>query len=219
MREIPLHVLLQYPAVTLAPLLREAGASTPENSKYCGAPTPPKLFPMARKVFGRSALPIYDHQVANQLHSKEQQDSKCDLRAVSTYVLNNPVPENYCEDSLALLDAIANSKNDEVVRSKSITLLLNRKWNSFAYKFYLVQFSLFVSLLLALTFVDSFSSPWIFYTLFFAAAIINTYFCFYEMCQIAIQKHNYFMQVNNIMDVTRLVLIFAILNVKSGAGL
>lgn len=58
-------------------------------------------------------------------------------RAISTLVMNNPVPVSYCDDSLDLLSAIVECKSDEVVRSKPITLYLNRKWKAFAYRFYL----------------------------------------------------------------------------------
>lgn len=58
-------------------------------------------------------------------------------RGISTVILNNPVPKNYSESSLTLLEFIADCNSDDVVRSKPIILYLNRKWNAFAYKYYI----------------------------------------------------------------------------------
>lgn len=46
MRNIPLSTLLRYPAVFLAPLLRDAGSSEPLESKLCNGATIPKIFPL-----------------------------------------------------------------------------------------------------------------------------------------------------------------------------
>lgn len=135
-------------------------------------------------------------------------------RAIATTVLNNPVPYPYTDQSLELLEAIIDCKSDEVVRSKPITLYLNRKWNAFAYHFYLFNFVMFVTLLLALTFMDTYTGP-IAITLFSTAAFINVYFLFYELIQMCIQKLDYFTNFNNIMDVTRLTLMFMILVSKA----
>jgi hypothetical protein len=63
MRELPLHVLLKYAAVYLPPLLREAGSSVPDDSKFCEGASPPTLFPLKRQMFGESSNPIYDLQI------------------------------------------------------------------------------------------------------------------------------------------------------------
>jgi hypothetical protein len=70
-------------------------------------------------------------------------------------VLNNPVPRNFTDDSLKLLASIVDCSNDEIVRSKPITLYLNRKWDSYGFNFYFMQFIMFVTLLMALTALDS----------------------------------------------------------------
>jgi hypothetical protein len=72
-----------------------------------------------------------------QLHPDKMLKKLTRNRAISTLVLNNPVPVSYCDDSLDLLAAIIDCKSDDVVRSKPITLYLNRKWKAFAYRFYL----------------------------------------------------------------------------------
>jgi hypothetical protein len=137
MRELPLHVLLKYAAVFLPPLLREAGSSVPEDSLFCGGATQPTLFPLKRQMFGESSNPIYDLQIKDQLHPERKIQKSTLSKAISTLVLNNPVPISYCRDSLKLLESIIDCKSDEVVRSKPITLFLNRKWKAFAYRFYL----------------------------------------------------------------------------------
>jgi hypothetical protein len=78
-------------------------------------------------------------------------------RAVSTSVLNNPVPRNATENSLSLLKFIGECKSDEVVRSKPITIYLNRKWNAFAYRFYLLQIFVFMMMMGSTSFITTYA--------------------------------------------------------------
>jgi hypothetical protein len=43
-------------------------------------------------------------------------------------VINTPVPSNFSPESLELLANIADCGDDSILRSKPITLYLNRKW-------------------------------------------------------------------------------------------
>ena len=72
-------------------------------------------------------------------------------------VCNNPVPKNYTKDCLKLLKNIADCKNDEVVRTKPVTMYLNRKWNATAYKFYLVQLVLYMTHMMSLLMIEGIS--------------------------------------------------------------
>ena len=60
MRGLPLNILLKYPAVYLPPLLREAGSSTPAESRLCNGAPLPKLFPLKKQRFAESYKPLYD---------------------------------------------------------------------------------------------------------------------------------------------------------------
>ena len=50
--------------------------------------------------------------------------------------MNNPVPRNFTKASLKLLNAIVECENDDIVKSEPITIFLNRKWDTYGYKFH-----------------------------------------------------------------------------------
>jgi hypothetical protein len=70
------------------------------------------------------------------LHPPEQYKKSSKKKPVSTIVLNNPVPRNFCDESIELLGNIVDCGNDEIVRTKPIVIYLNRKWDAYAYKFF-----------------------------------------------------------------------------------
>lgn len=71
--------------------------------------------------------------------------------------MNNPIPENATESSLNLLKAIAECKSDEVVRSKPVTIFLNRKWNALAYNFYFFTLIVFLLLVGSTNFISNYA--------------------------------------------------------------
>lgn len=155
LRTLPLNKLLQHPAAVLANILLQSGASLPIDSKFGKGNAVPTLFPIKGQRFGESGLPYYSVEVAAQLHPPKLVKPKSKNRPVSTWLLNNPVPRNFTDESLELLGAIVDCANDEIVRSKPITLYLNRKWDSYGFNFYFCQFVMFITLLLSLTALDS----------------------------------------------------------------
>lgn len=61
LRTIPLNTLLSYPAVYLAQILSEAGASVPLESMICRGAAIPKIFPMKKEMrFAEGSYAIYD---------------------------------------------------------------------------------------------------------------------------------------------------------------
>lgn len=54
MRGITLTTLMSYPAVYLAPLLREAGMSPPLESKMCNGASIPNIFPLEDMAFAEA---------------------------------------------------------------------------------------------------------------------------------------------------------------------
>ena len=56
-----------------------------------------------------------------------------------------------------LLKGIGECKSDDVVRSKPITIYLNRKWNALAFNFYLFTMVVFLILILSTSFITTYS--------------------------------------------------------------
>lgn len=56
-----------------------------------------------------------------------------------------------------MLKAISECKSDEVVRSKPVTIYLNRKWNSFGYNFYFYTLIIFILLFISTNFISVFA--------------------------------------------------------------
>ena len=180
LRTLPLNLIVEHPAPVLANILLSFGASIPVEAKFGTGQTLPTMFPIKGLGFGESGLPIYSTEVAKQLHPPKLLKPKSKLRPISTLVLNNPVPRNFTEESLALLASITECDNDEVVRSKPITIYLNRKWDSYAYNFYFFQFIMFIVLLMSLTALDSVQNYWIRLLSGILSVSINTYFFIFE---------------------------------------
>lgn len=63
LRGIPLNTLLSYPAVYLAQILSEAGASVPLESMICNGAAMPKIFPMKGMRFAEGSNAIYDLRI------------------------------------------------------------------------------------------------------------------------------------------------------------
>ena len=132
-------------------------------------------------MFARSGIPSYSAEVAEQLHPPKLVKPQKRFLPVSTIVLNNPVPEDFSEDSLALLTNIADCGDDSILRSKPITLYLNRKWAAYAYNFYFSQFILFTLLLTSLAGLGIFTDA-IFVKVFITTGFITAaYFTLWEL--------------------------------------
>ncbi len=104
--------------------------------------------------------------------------------AVETKIINCYVPKDFTEESLNILEILANSDKDDVMQSEAVSNYLNYKWNLFGRKFYLAQFVLYVLLLISVS-VTSFSvEPISLGICFYTGFAINTYFTIYECTQL-----------------------------------
>lgn len=65
-------------------------------------------------------------------------DTEEDLALIDTRIINTPIPKDYSEDSLAFLENLQNLESDQILMSKAITRILDRKWENHAKMFYLV---------------------------------------------------------------------------------
>lgn len=71
MRTIPLNILIQQPSVYLPNLLREAGASTPPESRICNGTKLPKIYPIKGLTFAEGSDVYYDLKIRELLHPRE----------------------------------------------------------------------------------------------------------------------------------------------------
>lgn len=183
MRTLPLSLLVDHPASVLTSLLSQSGFSEPVPSKFGDGLTIPTLYPIKRLNFAESGVPFYSAEVAKKLHNPALAAKKgARNRPISTFVLNNPIPKNFTDEGMKLLDAIIDCSNDEIVRCKPITLFLNRKWDSYAYKFYFFQFLMFILNLVTLTALFSFrESKYVKWPCLAATVVINLYFLLWEL--------------------------------------
>ena len=106
MRNLPLSTLLENNVACVAPLLNEGGASRPIESKFCGGTPIPSIFQLKNVKYGESGYPFYSREVANQLHPESKTDHKERTKAIATFVLTNPLPANFTDDSVKLLSLI-----------------------------------------------------------------------------------------------------------------
>jgi hypothetical protein len=107
MLTLPLNVLMKYPSSQLVSLINEAGSSIPDESHYCGGANLPTIFKLNAMKFGESTKPLYDLQVAEQLHPNDNYKNKAaKMSAVQTLVMTNPVPRQFTKNSLKLLELI-----------------------------------------------------------------------------------------------------------------
>ena len=98
----------------------------------------PKNYPLQEgtTTFTYSTKPLYSVSVAKALHPEIEAGD--DEEVIETGLLTNPVPSDFTEHSLQLLETIKEYKGDDVLKSKVISLFLKRKWENHAYKFYLL---------------------------------------------------------------------------------
>jgi hypothetical protein len=73
-----------------------------------------------------------------------------DLALVDTKIINTPIPKDFSGDSISLLDSILKLESDEILKSKVITKILDRKWAVYGKKFFLAQFVVYVGLMISL---------------------------------------------------------------------
>lgn len=57
---------------------------------------------------------------------------------ISTYMLSNPIPDDFSEESIKLLSTLKNAVDTDLLISIPIQIVLNRKWDKYGYAFYLV---------------------------------------------------------------------------------
>ena len=147
---------------------------------------------------GTSSMDIYSVEVSKQLHPPTDQSSAI----VKAYVLVNPIPQDFTDNSLKLLTLIKESDNDELLKTKPIQLVLARKWEMFTSTFYQIQFFAFVAILISLTIlftVDNIDNE-VIYVIACVPFIFNSGFTIYELFQMIIQKMAYFTDIWNLLD-------------------
>jgi len=133
-------------------------------------------------AFALGEMPLYSVQIAEQLHPDPVEEGD-DGELIETRMVNNPIPVDFTPASLNLLETISEYKGDDVLKLRPITLFLRRKWDRHAYKFFLLQFLSFITLLsslIAYYTIPSDKYPIVRMVCFYIALMFNGYFLFYE---------------------------------------
>lgn len=125
-----------------------------------------------------------------------------------THLFANPVPRDFSVESIELLKNLVETEDDALLTARPVNFLLLRKWNSYAFYFFFVQFTIFVGLLSTLIAYSVVTEVDTRLAFGIAAFSINTYFFLYEIIQILIQRRAYISEFMNIIDVVRIGLIF-----------
>ena len=103
-----MNQLLQQSTPSLGKLFHEVGTSEPATQSFSEELSiPPNYNIQGEEVlYAESSQPIYNLQVSKELHAEEVDDEEEDTQLITTQVINNPVPKDYTEASLEMLDLI-----------------------------------------------------------------------------------------------------------------
>jgi hypothetical protein len=208
LQKISINSLVREITPDLDKVISDGGTSIPLTQSFSYVVEIPKNYPLKKGdvKFAVSSCPIYGHPIKNALHPEADHayGEDEDLALVDTRIINTPIPRDFSEDSISLLDTIQNLESDEILKSKVITKILDRKWALYGKKFYLVQLVLYICLMLSLIliftfgFEDQFTVP---------ALILTGLFLLYEFLQLCVQKLDYFKDIINWIDMIRFGLI------------
>lgn len=107
LNRIPLDVLIEDYSTDLLTLLRDHGVSTPLEQMLGGNQTIPNNYAIDREHtnFSLSTIPIYTLEAKKQLHP--DMDSSKESVPIEAMVIHNPIPSDYSESSLKLLNMIS----------------------------------------------------------------------------------------------------------------
>jgi hypothetical protein len=89
-------------------------------------------------VFAHSTAPMYGAEVAKALHPTVETADSEDATLILTHMISNPVPRDFSVESIALLKNLLETEEDALLVSRPVNFWLVRKWNSYAYRFYLI---------------------------------------------------------------------------------
>lgn len=150
------------------------------------------------------------------MHPLSVNNAALEGELIVTKGVNFPVPYDFTEESMSLLDIIASCSNDDLLKMKPINRLLMKKWFWGGKKFFFIQFSLFMVLItcMAISFSKFEISEKVHHVCEYVALALNTYFFFYECLQIRIQGFSYLTDFWNVMDAFRLGLSFTALIIE-----
>jgi len=70
---------------------------------------------------------------------------------IETILINLKIPIDFSMDSIDLLKMISENEHDEILNLDVVVLFLKRKWDTFAFPFFLIQLIGFSIFLVALT--------------------------------------------------------------------
>jgi hypothetical protein len=189
-------------------VISDGGTSVPLTQKLNYEVEIPKNYPLKKGDvrFAVSPCPVYGQPIKNALHPRSESTygEEDDLALVDTRLINTPIPRDFSGDSLSLLDRIQNLESDEILKSKVITKILDRKWALYGKKFFLIQLILYASLMLSLILIFNFRFE---DQLTVPALMLTGLFLLYEFFQLCVQKLDYFKDIINWVDLLRFGLI------------
>lgn len=96
-------------------------------------------------------------------------------------MMTNPIPEDFSPESINMLYTLKHTPNDELLMTAPIRLQLQRKWDKYAYSFYLIQFLMFVGQLITLIIYNQMDDGPTAKTVSIVALCFNGYFIFFEL--------------------------------------
>lgn len=127
---------------------------------------------------------------------------------VSTEVITTPVPADFSVESIKLLGDLGDA-DDETLNLDLVGVYLERKWQNYGWKSFMIQFVLYLTYLLTLIFYVSLPVGDVFAELSKWIALgLSVYFLLYEFCQMLVQGGAYFTDLENWGDLCRLGLVF-----------
>jgi hypothetical protein len=152
LREIPFEILVEKYSKNVLNILQESGTIAPDAQQFGREHILPTNYNMAEGVtkFAQSSVPVYGARVASTLHPSTSESSESDP-PVKTLMITTPVPGDFTEASLKLLEQIKYCEIDDLLKTKPILFFLKRKWQGRTYQFYVFQLLAMVTLLGAYT--------------------------------------------------------------------